>query len=178
MIKQATFAGGCFWCMVTPFEEQPGIHGIISGYTGGQLENPTYEQVLTGTTGHHEAVQISYDPAIFPYERLLELFWIQIDPTDATGQGNDRSSQYIAAIFYHDEEQKEIAQRSKEELDRSDRFNQPVVTPILPAARFYPAEEHHQNFHRKDPKYYEESREYSGRNTIIEKYWSDKHSTK
>ncbi len=174
MLHKATFAGGCFWCMVTPFEEQPGIHGIISGYMGGELENPTYEQVLTGETGHQEVVQITFDPAIFPYEKLLELYWPQIDPTDAEGQGNDRLSQYRATIFYHNEEQRQLAMASREELDKSGRFDKPVVTAIEEASVFYPAEEYHQNFHRKDPKYYEESREYSGRNAIIEKYWSDK----
>ncbi|MGI2293364.1 peptide-methionine (S)-S-oxide reductase MsrA [Paenibacillus sp. GXUN7292] len=172
MLKKATFAGGCFWCMVTPFEEQPGIHGIISGYMGGTLENPTYEQVLTGETGHHEVVQITYDPDIFPYEKLLELYWPQIDPTDATGQGNDRSSQYIAAIFYHDEEQRLLAEASKKALGESGRFEQPIVTQIKEAVVFYPAEEYHQDFHRKDPEYYKESRVYSGRDAIIEKYWS------
>lgn len=172
MIEKATFAGGCFWCMVSPFEEQPGIHGIISGYMGGTVENPTYEQVLTGETGHLEVVQISFDPAIFPYEKLLELYWPQIDPTDATGQGNDRKSQYRAAILYHNEEQHQLALKSREELAKTGRFDKPVVTAIEEASVFYPAEEYHQNFHRKDPKYYKESRIYSGRDEIIKKYWS------
>jgi len=174
MLQKATFAGGCFWCMVTPFDKQPGIHGIISGYMGGELENPTYEQVLTGETGHQEVVQITFDPTIFPYEKLLELYWPQIDPTDAEGQGNDRLSQYRATIFFHNEEQRQLATASREELDKSGRFDKPIVTAIEEASVFYPAEEYHQDFHRKDPKYYEEAREYSGRNAIIEKYWSDK----
>lgn len=172
MIEKATFAGGCFWCMVSPFEELPGIHGIISGYMGGTVENPTYEQVLTGETGHLEVVQITYDSDIFPYEKLLELYWPQIDPTDSIGQGNDRKSQYRAVILYHTEEQRLLAEKSKAELDQSGRFLEPVVTAIEEASVFYPAEEYHQNFHRKNPKYYKESRIYSGRDDVIKKFWS------
>jgi peptide-methionine (S)-S-oxide reductase len=157
--------------MVSPFEEQPGIHGILSGYMGGTLENPTYEQVLTGETGHLEVVQITYESDIFPYEKLLELYWPQIDPTDAIGQGNDRKSQYRAAIFYHTEEQRQLAQLSKEELGKSGRFDKPIATEIQEAETFYHAEEYHQNYHRKNPKFYKESRVYSGRDAIIEKYW-------
>ncbi|MFF2890150.1 peptide-methionine (S)-S-oxide reductase MsrA [Paenibacillus sp. NPDC057967] len=171
-MQKATFAGGCFWCMVTPFEEQPGIHGIVSGYMGGHVENPTYEQVLTGETGHLEVVQITFDPEIFPYEKLLDLYWPQIDPTDATGQGNDRKSQYRAAILHHNEEQRLLALKSREELANSGRFENPVVTAIEEASTFYPAEEYHQNYHRKNPDFYKESRIYSGRDAIIEKYWS------
>ncbi|WP_042160964.1 peptide-methionine (S)-S-oxide reductase MsrA [Paenibacillus gorillae] len=171
-MQKATFAGGCFWCMVTPFEEQPGIHGIISGYMGGELENPTYEQVLTGETGHLEVVQITFDSSIFPYEKLLELYWPQIDPTDAEGQGNDRKSQYRTAIFYHNEEQFQLAEASKEALGQSGRFDKPIATLIREAEVFYPAEEYHQNYHRKNPEFYKESRIYSGRDAIIEKYWS------
>ncbi|ANY70717.1 peptide-methionine (S)-S-oxide reductase [Paenibacillus sp. BIHB 4019] len=170
-MQKATFAGGCFWCMVSPFEEQPGIHGILSGYMGGELENPTYEQVLTGETGHLEVVQITYDDDIFPYEKLLELYWPQIDPTDAVGQGNDQKSQYRAAILYHTEEQRELALQSREALAGSGRFDKPVVTAIEEASVFYPAEEYHQNYHRKNPEFYKESRIYSGREAIIEKYW-------
>ncbi|GGG68083.1 peptide methionine sulfoxide reductase MsrA [Paenibacillus radicis (ex Gao et al. 2016)] len=158
--------------MVTPFEEQPGIHGIISGYMGGSLENPTYEQVLTGETGHLEVVQITFDSSIFPYEKLLELYWPQIDPTDAEGQGNDRKSQYRTAIFYHNEEQLQLAEASKEALGQSGRFDKPIATVIREAEVFYPAEEYHQNYHRKNPEFYKESRIYSGRDAIIEKYWS------
>jgi peptide-methionine (S)-S-oxide reductase len=126
---------------------------------------------LTGETGHLEVVQITYESDIFPYEKLLELYWPQIDPTDAIGQGNDRKSQYRAAIFYHTEEQRQLAQLSKEELGKSGRFDKPIATEIQEAETFYPAEEYHQNYHRKNPKFYKESRVYSGRDAIIEKYW-------
>ena len=118
----ATFAGGCFWCMVKPFDEQPGIKSVISGYTGGTVENPTYQQVCTDTTGHFEAVQITYDPEIFPYEKLLELFWQQIDPTDPGGQFHDRGQSYQTAIFYHDDTQKKLAEQSKQALQRKRSF--------------------------------------------------------
>ncbi|WP_026263605.1 peptide-methionine (S)-S-oxide reductase MsrA [Paenibacillus sanguinis] len=170
-MQKATFAGGCFWCMVTPFEELPGIAGIVSGYTGGTKKNPTYEEVKTGTTGHYEAVQITFDPEIFPYERLLELYWPQIDPTDAEGQFQDRGSQYRTAIFYHNEQQRELALASRQELEHSGRFDKPVVTEILPAVTFYKAEEYHQDYHKKNPKHYKEDREQSGRDEFIRENW-------
>ncbi|MBA9026859.1 MULTISPECIES: peptide-methionine (S)-S-oxide reductase MsrA [Bacillaceae] len=173
-MQKATFAGGCFWCMVTPFEELPGIGGIVSGYSGGHIKNPTYEQVKTGTTGHYEVVEITYDPELFPYERLLELFWQQIDPTDPDGQFQDRGSQYRAAIFYHDEKQLELAQKSKEDMASSGKFKKPIVTEILPARTFYEAEEYHQDFHKKNPKHYKEDRKQSGRDEFIDQHWSDK----
>jgi peptide-methionine (S)-S-oxide reductase len=173
MMQKATFAGGCFWCMVTPFEELPGIGGIVSGYTGGTKENPTYEEVKTGTTGHVEAVEITFDPELFPYEKLLELYWQQIDPTDAFGQFHDRGSQYKTAIFYHNEQQHQLALQSKKELEQSGRFTKPIVTEILPAATFYAAEEYHQDFHKKNPKHYKEDREKSGRDEFIKENWSD-----
>ncbi|NBD24873.1 peptide-methionine (S)-S-oxide reductase MsrA [Paenibacillus glycinis] len=170
-MEKATFAGGCFWCMVSPFEEQPGIHGIISGYMGGTIADPTYEQVKTGTTGHQEVVQITFDPAVFPYEKLLELYWPQIDPTDDEGQYIDRGSQYRAAIFYHNEEQHRLALRSKEALERSGRFDKPIVTEIKPAVEFFPAEEYHQDYHRKNPAAYKEERMTSGRDAFGARYW-------
>ncbi|MFB5282933.1 peptide-methionine (S)-S-oxide reductase MsrA [Peribacillus sp. Hz7] len=170
-MQKATFAGGCFWCMVSPFEELPGIEGIISGYTGGDVENPTYEEVKTGTTGHYEAVEITYDPKLFSYERLLNLFWPQIDPTDAEGQFQDRGSQYRTAIFYHNEEQKQLAEASKEKIAASGTFKKPIVTEILRAQTFYPAEEYHQDFHRKNPAHYKDDRKKSGRDEFIEKHW-------
>lgn len=172
MMEKATFAGGCFWCMVTPFEELEGIHGIVSGYTGGHVESPTYEQVKTGTTGHYEVVQITFDPAVFPYEKLLELYWPQVDPTDAEGQFQDRGPQYRAAIFYHNENQKELAEKTKAELAASGRFNKPIVTEVLPAAPFYTAEDYHQDYHKKNPKHYKEDRAASGRDEFIEKNWN------
>ena len=145
MKKLATFAGGCFWCMVSPFEEFPGIEQVISGYTGGQKENPTYEEVCSHTTGHREAVQITFNPQLFPYEKLVDIFWRQIDPTDAEGQFYDRGTSYSTAIFYHNEEQKKIAEASKKALAESGVFAKPIATEILPAGPFYPAEEYHQH---------------------------------
>ena len=171
-MEKATFAGGCFWCMVTPFDELPGIEGIVSGYTGGHLENPTYAEVKTGATGHYEVVQITFDPSIFPYEKLLELYWQQIDPTDAGGQFHDRGSQYRTAIFYHNEEQKMLAFASKEKVASSGTFQQPIVTEILPAQNFYPAEEEHQDYHKKNKSHYKEDRQKSGRDQFIQKYWT------
>ncbi|MCB5235926.1 peptide-methionine (S)-S-oxide reductase MsrA [Niallia alba] len=170
-MEKATFAGGCFWCMVSPFEELPGIGGIVSGYSGGHVENPTYEQVKTGTTGHFEVVEITYDPELFPYERLLELFWQQIDPTDPDGQFQDRGPQYRTAIFYHNEKQKELAEKSKQAMAESGKFKKPIVTLIEPAATFYPAEDYHQDYHKKNKQHYKEDREKSGRDEFINEYW-------
>jgi len=171
--KLATFAGGCFWCMVKPFDEQPGIISVVSGYTGGHKENPSYEEVCSETTGHFEAVQITYDPAIFSYEKLLDVFWQQIDPTDAGGQFYDRGQSYKTAIFYHDEEQKQKAEKSKLSLEESGRFNQPIATQILSATPFYPAEDYHQQFYRKNPQRYERYHEGSGRAAFNKKYWGE-----
>ncbi|WP_429367778.1 peptide-methionine (S)-S-oxide reductase MsrA [Paenibacillus sp. DS2015] len=170
-MEKAMFAGGCFWCMVSPFEELAGIHGIVSGYTGGTNVNPTYEDVKTGTTGHYEVVQITFDPAIFPYEKLLELYWPQIDPTDDGGQFQDRGTQYRTAIFYYNEEQKEAAFASMEEVAKSGRFTGSIVTEIIPAQTFYVAEDYHQDFHKKNPKHYKKDREQSGRDEFIDTYW-------
>ncbi|MDQ0088760.1 peptide-methionine (S)-S-oxide reductase [Paenibacillus anaericanus] len=170
-MEKAMFAGGCFWCMVTPFEELPGILGIESGYAGGKSENPTYEEVKTGTTGHYEVVQISFDATLFPYEKLLELYWPQIDPTDADGQFQDRGTQYRTAIFYYNEEQRNAAIESRDQLAASGRFAEPIVTEILPAPIFYRAEEYHQDYHKKNPKHYKEDREQSGRDGFIDKHW-------
>jgi peptide-methionine (S)-S-oxide reductase len=170
----ATFAGGCFWCMVKPFDEQPGIISVISGYTGGTVENPTYQQVCSDTTGHLEAVQITYDPEVFPYEKLLELFWQQIDPTDPGGQFYDRGQSYQTAIFYHDETQKRLAEQSKQALQDSGRFSKPIVTPILPAKTFYPAEEYHQQYYKKNRAHYESYHQGSGRAGFIQSHWGRK----
>lgn len=157
--------------MVKPFDELPGIHGIVSGYTGGQVVNPTYEQIKTGETGHREAVQITFDPEIFPYQKLLDLYWPQIDPTDDEGQFIDRGSQYRTAIFYHTEEQKELAEESRKKLEESGRFKKPIVTEILAASDFYRAEEYHQDFYKKNPDAYKEERETSGRDKFINQNW-------
>ncbi|ALF10791.1 peptide-methionine (S)-S-oxide reductase MsrA [Parageobacillus thermoglucosidasius] len=169
----ATFAGGCFWCMVSPFEEQPGIIRIISGYTGGHKENPTYEEVCSKTTGHYEAVQITFDPDVFPYEKLLDIYWRQIDPTDDGGQFYDRGPQYRTAIFYHNEKQRLLAEKSKQELEESGRFSKPIVTKILPASTFYPAEEYHQDYHKKNPLRYKLYRIGSGRDAFLKEHWRD-----
>ena len=172
-LRLATFAGGCFWCMEPPFEKLDGVAAVISGYTGGERKNPTYEQVSSGRTGHAEAIQISYDPTVVDYATLVETFWRQIDPTDAGGQFADRGTQYRTAIFYHDDSQREIAERSKEALAASGRFDEPIVTPIEPARPFYPAEEYHQDFYKKDPGRYKSYRWNSGRGPYLQQVWGD-----
>lgn len=167
----ATFAGGCFWCMVQPFDELPGIISVTSGYTGGHKENPTYEEVCSETTGHYEAVQIAFNPDIFPYERLLELYWQQIDPTDAGGQFFDRGDSYRTAIFFHNEKQQQLAEESKMQLEESGRFKKPIVTEILPAKPFYEAEDYHQQYYQKSPVRYNQYRKGSGRDAYIKDHW-------
>jgi len=169
----ATFAGGCFWCMVKPFEEMPGIIKVVSGYTGGHKQNPTYKEVCSEMTGHYEAVQITFDPDILPYEELLNIYWQQIDPTDENGQFFDRGSSYRTAIFYHHDKQKCQAEASKQALTESGRFNKPISTRILPATSFYPAEDYHQNYHQKNPGHYGLYRQGSGRDAFIKKYWKN-----
>ncbi len=169
----ATFAGGCFWCMVKPFDEQPGIIKVVSGYTGGHKENPTYKEVCSETTGHYEAIQITFDPEVFPYEKLLELYWPQIDPTDAGGQFADRGDSYRTAIFYHNEHQKELAEESKQQLEASGRFSEPIATQILPAKPFYEAEEYHQGYYKKNKFRYAMYRRGSGRDRFIKENWKD-----
>ncbi|WP_373231129.1 peptide-methionine (R)-S-oxide reductase MsrB [Cohnella sp.] len=170
----ATFAGGCFWCMVTPFEELPGIKGIVSGYTGGHTIDPTYEEVCSETTGHAEAVQITFDPEVFPYKKLLDIFWRSVDPTDAGGQFHDRGSSYRPAIFYHNEDQHREAITSKEALQNSGRFDKPIAVMLEPAAVFYPAEEYHQDYHHKNPLRYKYYRSGSGREAFLQRSWNTK----
>ncbi len=170
-MEQATFAGGCFWCMVEPFDEQEGIESIESGYTGGDTEAPTYKKVLSGNTNHYEAVQITFHPELFPYEKLLELFWQQIDPTDSKGQFSDRGDLYRTAIFYHNEKQKELAEMSKQQLAKSGKFTEPIVTEILPAKRFYPAEGYHQDFYKKNAFRYALYKRGSGREEFQKLHW-------
>lgn len=170
----ATFAGGCFWCMVEPFDERPGIISVVSGYTGGDVENPTYEEVSANKTGHVEAVQITYDPSVMSYKQLVETFWQQIDPTDAGGQFNDRGESYQTAIFYHNDEQKQVAEQSKQELASSGKFSKPIITPILPAKAFYEAEEEHQDYYKKQSFHYRLYKKGSGREDFINKYWKEK----
>lgn len=171
----ATFAGGCFWCMVKPFDTLDGIESVISGYTGGYVENPTYEQVCAGGTGHLEAVQITFNPEIFPYEKLVDIYWTLIDPTDPGGQFYDRGESYTTAIFYHNEEQRIIAEQSKKRLEASGKFNKPIAVKILPAKAFYPAEEYHQYYYKKNPLHYERYHIGSGRAGFIKEHWGDIH---
>lgn len=170
-MEKATFAGGCFWCMVKPFDQWDGIEYVISGYMGGDIENPTYEDVKNGNSGHLEVVQIQYDSSIFTYEQLLEIFWQQIDPTDDGGQFQDRGNSYKSAIFTHSDEQLDKALTSKRLLAESRRFTKPIVTPIRPAQTFYAAEEYHQDYYKKEPKNYAEDRELSGRDAFIGENW-------
>jgi len=167
----ATFAGGCFWCMEPPLEKIDGVVSVVSGYAGGPEPNPTYEQVSSGRTGHREAVQVTYDPSKTDYRALLQVFWRQIDPTDAGGQFADRGSQYRTAIFYHDESQRALAAESKDELDRNGPFDAPIVTEILAAGPFYPAEDYHQDFYKKDSARYKSYRLGSGREAFLERVW-------
>ncbi len=169
---KATFAGGCFWCVESALEELEGVHEALSGYTGGHVKNPTYEQVTSGATGHVEAVQVTYDPAKISYAELLDAFWKTIDPTDGGGQFGDRGSQYATAIFYHDDEQKRIAESSKKALEESGMFAEPVATPIRPAEAFYPAEEYHQDYYKKQTMRYKAYHTMSGRGPFIEDVWS------
>ncbi|MBU1084527.1 MAG: peptide-methionine (R)-S-oxide reductase MsrB [Candidatus Omnitrophota bacterium] len=171
MYKKATFAGGCFWCTEASFDKTDGIIEAVSGYTGGRTENPSYEEVSSGVTGHREAVQITYDPAKIDYVSLLDIFWRSIDPTDAGGQFADRGEQYKTAIFCHDDAQKELAEMSKKVLDRSGRFGAPIATEIVPAGAFYKAEEYHQGFSEKQPERYMAYKKGSGRESYIEDTW-------
>ena len=168
----ATFAGGCFWCTVQPFEEVEGVSAVVSGYTGGTTPNPTYEEVCAGTTGHLEAIEVHFDPARVTYAALVERFWHQIDPTDAGGQFVDRGGQYRTAIFVHDEVQRVAAEQSKAALAASGRFSKPIVTAILPAPPFYPAEGYHQDFYKKSPLRYHAYRAASGRDRYLTEVWS------
>lgn len=167
----AIFAGGCFWCMVQPFDQQPGIIKVVSGYTGGHVANPTYEQVASHTTGHTEAVEITYDPAVISYADLVEIYWQQTDPTDAMGQFQDRGDSYRPVIFYQTEAEKAAAEASKAKLAASGRFSDPIVTKIEPAQPFYPAEDYHQDFYRKNPWRYA-MEEQGGREQFKAQHWA------
>lgn len=172
-LETATFAGGCFWCMEAGFEEAEGVAEAVSGYTGGYTENPTYEEVSTGKTGHYEAVLVYYDPEKISYSELLDVFWRNVNPTDPGGQFADRGSQYKTAIFYHSEEQRRLAEESKKTLDESGRFQDPVVTEILPLGPFYRAEEYHQDYYRKQASRFQTYERLSGREGFIEENWKD-----
>ncbi len=169
--ETATFAGGCFWCMEAPYEKINGVIDVVSGYTGGQTENPTYEQVSSGKSGHLEAIQISYDPGKISYEKLLDIFWQQIDPTDGGGSFVDRGPQYRSAIFYHTDEQKQIAEKSKTHIGTTNRYDKLIATEIIKYDKFYPAEEYHQDYSQKNPIRYKFYRHGSGRDQYLKKIW-------
>ena len=172
MNKLATFAGGCFWCMVKPFDKYEGVIKVVSGYTGGHVKNPTYEQVCSDTTGHIEAIQITYDEDIISYEELLNIYWKQIDPTDEGGQFNDRGHKYKTVIFYHDDKQRDIATKSKENLQNSNVFKgKTIATEIIPATVFYEAEDYHQEYYKKNPNHYNMYFIGSGRYQFIKENW-------
>lgn len=173
-VKTAVFAGGCFWCVEADFEKADGVTEAISGYAGGHTMRPTYEEVSAGQTGHVEAVQVMYDPSQITYEQLLDYFWRHIDPTDAGGQFVDRGSQYRSVIFYADETQHHIAEMSKGQLETSGRFGKPIATEILPLTAFYPAEEYHQDYYKKNPIRYKWYRSGSGRDQFLESAWGGK----
>ncbi len=174
--KRAIFAGGCFWCMEPPFEKLPGVLEVISGFDGGQQPDPSYEEVSSGRTRYAEAIEIVYDPALVSYEMLLEIFWMNIDPTDDGGQFVDRGRQYRSAIFYLDNEQKRLAETSKQDLAETGRFDKPIVTEIVPSTRFYPAEDYHQDYYKKNPLRYKFYRYNSGRDRFLERAWPKKAS--
>lgn len=168
----ATFAGGCFWCMEPPYDKLDAVIATVSGYTGGEVENPTYEQVSAGGTGHAEAVQVIYDPNKISYKKLLDVFWYNIDPLDAGGQFCDRGSSYRSAVFYANEKQQRLAQESKQALKKSARFGrQPIVTKIVPAGEFYRAEDYHQNYYQENALRYKYYRWLCGRDARLEELW-------
>lgn len=172
-LAEATFAGGCFWCMEGPFDALPGVKDTIVGYTGGTVDNPSYEQVTSGDTGHTEAVLVVYNPKEVSYEKLLETFWKNIDPTQADGQFADRGSQYRTAIFFHNDEQRKLAEESKAKLLSSEKFKEPIATTIEPSSTFYRAEEYHQDYYKKNSIRYKLYRVGSGRADYLKRTWGE-----
>ncbi len=172
VMKKAIFAGGCFWCMEPPYERLKGVKEVEVGYTGGKKVNPTYEEVSSGTTGHLEAVEVTYDPKVVSYSALLDVFWRSIDPTDAGGQFADRGRQYESVIFYVDEQQRQEAERSKAALSESGRFDKPIVTAIKKATTFYKAEDYHQHYYQTNSTHYKNYSVLSGRVPFLEKTWA------
>jgi peptide methionine sulfoxide reductase msrA/msrB len=170
-LEKAMFAGGCFWCMEKPFEELPGVHAVVSGYAGGNTGHPTYENYAQG--GHIEVVQISYDPAVVSFKKLLDVYWRQVDPTDSGGQFVDRGHAYTTAIFYFTEEQRRLAEASKLHYDSKGIFGRPIVTPIIPAVTFFLAEDYHQDYYKKNPIRYKFYRSRSGRDRYLDKIWKN-----
>ncbi|WP_342576187.1 peptide-methionine (S)-S-oxide reductase MsrA [Solibacillus sp. FSL K6-1781] len=172
-MEKATFAGGCFWCMVKPFDQWEGIEKVTSGYMGGHVEKPTYEDVKRGDSGHVEVVEIEFNPELFSYEKLLDIYWMQIDPTDAGGQFHDRGESYKTVIFTHSDDQYKAAQKSKKDLAESGRFKKPIVTEIQQAQTFWPAEDYHQDYYKKEEAHYQEDRAKSGRDEFIDVHWKE-----
>ncbi|MBU1248004.1 MAG: peptide-methionine (R)-S-oxide reductase MsrB [Proteobacteria bacterium] len=170
-LELATLAGGCFWCVESDLEKLPGVAEVISGYAGGSLDNPSYEQIGTGRTGHREAVQVHFDPAIISYAEILNAFWRHIDPTDPDGSFGDRGFQYTSAIFYHNEEQRVVAEESKEDLQISGVFKNELATEIIPFTNFYKAEDYHQDYYKTHTTRYKTYRHFSGRDQFIEEHW-------
>lgn len=169
---KATFAGGCFWCMEPPYDELDGVISTVSGYSGGHVEDPTYQEVVSGNTGHLEVMQVTYDPSVVSYEELLEVFWVNIDPVDGGGQFCDRGEQYTSAIFYHNEEQRRLAEESREEIAESHDFGmRRIQTDIRPLEEFYRAEEYHQDYYRKNPLRYRLYLTGCGRDQRLEELW-------
>jgi peptide-methionine (S)-S-oxide reductase len=175
-LANATFAGGCFWCMESPFESLEGVVSVTVGYTGGTKVNPTYEEVSAGGTGHAESVEIAYDPSKISYQKLLNIFWHNIDPLTRDAQFCDHGHQYRSAIFFHDPAQRKLAEESKAALEASGRFKQPIVTEITPASTFYRAEEYHQHYHQKNPLRYRLYRFSCGRDQRLRQLWGDEPS--
>jgi len=172
--EKATFAGGCFWCMEAPFDKLPGVISVTSGYTGGHLKDPSYEQVSAGGTGHAESVQIVYDPRKISYEELLDVFWHNIDPTVIDSQFCEVGNQYRSAIFYHTDAQKMLAEQSKTALQKTKPFKEDIVTEITRATEFYPAEEYHQHYYKKNPLRYKFYRSRCGRDNRLKELWGEK----
>lgn len=170
-VKKAVFAGGCFWCMVQPFDSLPGIESVISGFTGGHVENPTYNEVVRGGTGHTEAVEITYDPDKISYGELVEIFWRQTDPTDASGQFADRGDSYRPVIYYSTADEQETAEQSKQNLQENGPFSEPIVTSIEAIQPFYAADEYHQDFYKKETQHYKRYSVGSGRVGFLDEHW-------
>ena len=173
ILERAIFAGGCFWCMEPPFKKLDGVISVTSGYTDGQKVDPTYQEVCSGRTGHTEAIEIVYDPAKVDYEKLLEVFWMNIDPTDGGGQFVDRGTQYRSGIYYLDEKQRKMAEASKQAIGKGGRYDKPVVTEIVAATTFYPAEDYHQDYHKENPLRYNNYRSASGRDMYLDRVWGE-----
>ena len=172
-LEKAAFAGGCFWCMETEFDKLEGVKSVISGYTGGHKKNPTYEEVSSGVTGHAESIEVTYDPAVISYSKLLDVFWHNIDPTVKDRQFCDVGAQYRTAIWYYNEEQRRLAEESKKALEKSHRFKGPIYTEITKATQFYPAEDYHQKYYQKNPLRYKFYRYNCGRDQRLKELWGN-----